>query len=444
MFANYRNIKLSRAQWGFVAFVALLSIVAMFDVHASILGGIALANAPLAVTLEGLATELKGAQSEFKSKSEELTAMGGELTTKYQRQEQVSKELKEAIDKAIPSLDTIRGRIQELEQKLADAHKNNVEEVKSYGDQVVGSESYESFKSRGFGGSMRHEVKVVSSTTAAGLITSYRETEPAGLPRRGLVIRDLLNIVPISTSSVDYPVQNVRTNNAAPVAESAAKPYSDYGWTTATVPVRTIAHLAKLTRQALDDARRLVGEVNAEMRYGLGLVEEAQLLFGNNTGQSLHGIMPQATAYSAPITPTAAGTLTKIDVLRLAMLQNALALWPADGIVLNPADWTDIELTKTGDGAYLFSNPQGTVSPRLWGLPVVQTPAMTIDNFLVGNFAVGATLYDRMGVEILISTENVDDFEKNMATMRAEERIALAVKRPTAFTKGVFGDILTP
>jgi hypothetical protein len=32
----------------------------------------------------------------------------------------------------------------------------------------------------------------------------------------------------------------------------------------------------------------------------------------------------------------------------------------------------------------------------------------------------------------------VDDFEKNMATMRAEERVAIAVKRPAAFTKGVF------
>ena len=48
-----------------------------------------------------------------------------------------------------------------------------------------------------------------------------------------------------------------------------------------------------------------------------------------------------------------------------------------------------------------------------------------------------------MAVEVLISTENVDDFEKNLATMRAEERVAIAVKRPTAFTKGTFSTART-
>lgn len=136
-------------------------------------------------------------------------------------------------------------------------------------------------------------------------------------------------------------------------------------------------------------------------------------------------IMPQATAFAVPGGFTLMQALpgvTKIDVLRVAMLQNALALLPADGIVLHEIDWADIELTKTKDGAYLFSNPQGTVSPRMWGLPVVSTPAMTAGDFLVGNFLMGATVYDRMGVEVLISTENVDDFETNRATMRAEER----------------------
>ena len=76
-------------------------------------------------------------------------------------------------------------------------------------------------------------------------------------------------------------------------------------------------------------------------------------------------------------------------------------LLPADGVVLNDIDWADIELTKTSDGAYLFTNPQGTVSPRMWGLPIVNTPAMTAGDFLVGNFAMGATVYDRMGVEVL-------------------------------------------
>src|SRR5690606_25229480 len=172
--------------------------------------------------------------------------------------------------------------------------------------------------------------------------------------------------------------------------------------------------------------------------YGLGFVEDRQILFGPGTGQNLHGIMPQATAFALPAGFTRRAGTTKVDVLRVAMLQNAVAMLPADGVILNDVDWADIELTKTTDGAYLFAQPQGSVSPRMWSLPVVTTPAMTADNFLVGNFVMGATVYDRMSVEVQISTENVDDFETNRATMRAEERIGLAVKRPQAFTKGLF------
>lgn len=354
----------------------------------------------------------------------------------------LSKAAKLSADELLTKFNELTADLRAVEQKAV-AHLSGPARTKSYGEQLQESAAFKTFVERGMQGSMKLEMakfseKAVTSTAAGGLIRPLYETDPVELPRRQLRIRDLLNVVPIQTSSVDYPKQSTVTNAAAPVAESAAKPYSDYAWTNATAPVRTIAHLAKLTRQAMDDAPRLVAEVDSEMRYGLALVEEAQILNGSGTGQNLNGIVTQATAYAAPIT---IASPTSIDMIRLAMLQGALALYPANGIVLNEADWAFIELMKTTDGAYLFSNVQGTIQPRLWGLPVVATPAMTIDKFLVGDFLRGATLYDRMGVEVLISTENVDDFEKNLATMRCEERLALAVKRPAAFIYGDFGRV---
>lgn len=350
----------------------------------------------------------------------------------------MSASAKQTADELLIKFNELQAEVRDAEQKAAGRDKGGEQKVKTYGEHVVESAQFKSLmKERAGRGSVAFTIqKAVTSTAAGALIRPQYETEPVALPRRRFTIRDLLPVVPVTTSSVDYPRQTTRTNSAAPVAESAAKPYSDYAWSNATAPVRTIAHLAKLTRQAMDDAPRLVAEVDAEMRYGLSLVEEAQLLNGNGTGQNISGLMTQATAYAAPIT---IGSATSLDVLRLAMLQATLALYPADGIVLSNQDWARIELTKTTDGAYLFANPQGTVEPRLWGLPVVDTPAMAIDAFLVGAFRFGATLYDRMDVELLISTENVDDFEKNLATMRAEERIALAVKRPGAFIAGDFG-----
>lgn len=373
---------------------------------------------------------------EFKSAHEEVKGLGGELKAKMEAGEKVSTELKEQVDKTLTGFNGLKAQIEEMEQKLARGAGDDSRREKSMGEQFVESKGFGEFRERGAQGSVKVEVKAVTSANAGGLIRPLYETEPVSLPRRRFTIRDLLPVIPISTSSVDYPKQTTRTNAAAPVAETAAKQYSDYVWSNATAPVRTIAHLAKITRQAMDDAPRLISEIDAELRYGLGLVEEDQILNGDGTGQNLSGIVTQATAYSAPITITSP---TSIDLLRLAMLQASLALWPADGIVLNEADWARIELQKTTDGAYLFANPQGTVESRMWGLPVVATPAIAADKFLVGAFKMGATLYDRMGIEVLISTENVDDFEKNLATMRAEERIALAVKRPGSFIYGDFG-----
>ncbi|WP_218662219.1 phage major capsid protein, partial [Enterobacter cloacae] len=58
--------------------------------------------------------------------------------------------------------------------------------------------------------------------------------------------------------------------------------------------------------------------------------------------------------------------------------------------------------------------------------------------FLTGAFNAGAQIFDREDANVVISTENADDFEKNMISIRCEERLALAVKRPEAFVYGSF------
>ena len=104
--------------------------------------------------------------------------------------------------------------------------------------------------------------------------------------------------------------------------------------------------------------------------------------------------------------------------------------------MLHPTDWAKIELTKDSQGRYIVGDPTGVLGKRLWNLPVVDTQAMGVGHFLTGAFRLGAQIFDRQTIEILMSTENENDFIRNMITIRGEERLALAVYRPAAFTYG--------
>jgi len=372
---------------------------------------------------------------------EAVKKIAGEAEKEVKRVGDLSTETKARADEALTRfnvLDELKTRIDDLEQKATRPGGGGADQVKSYGAQVAEHEGIKALHSKERA-ALRIELKAITTASGSGggLIQSLRETEPVSLPQRpDIVLRDLLTVMPISTGSVEYPKQTVRTNNAAPAAEGTAKAYSNYGWTKATANVRTIAHLAKLTRQTLDDAPRLQAEVDAEMRYGLLISEDAQILLGDGTGENLYGLYPQATAYALPSGATA--PTTAIDKLRMAILQSVLALYPADGMALNPIDWANIEVLKDAAGGYIFANPLQMAGPTLWGKPVAQTQSMTAGNFLVGAFKQAATLYDRMQPEVLISSENADDFEKNLLTMRCEERVALAVKRAAALIKGAF------
>ncbi|WP_414430843.1 phage major capsid protein [Alcanivorax sp. IL3] len=171
------------------------------------------------------------------------------------------------------------------------------------------------------------------------------------------------------------------------------------------------------------------------MMHGLKLKEELQLLLGSGTGNNLEGLYTAASAYSQPAGAVVDGE-TMLDRLRLMLLQVELAEAFATGIVMNPVNWANAEMLKDANKQYLFSNPQATTTGRIWGRDVVATQSMPQGETLVGDFATHAQLLDREDASVAISFENKDNFERNLATLRVEERAVLAIYRPEAFVKG--------
>jgi HK97 family phage major capsid protein len=397
---------------------------------------------------QALADKIGELGTSLASIKEQVQNIGADFTEKLKASGEVSTELKEKTDKALAELGDVTTRLSGLEKRAA-REKEMVESgPKSLGELVLESAEFKAAKlDGGSRGSVRVKVSrgeladITSANTTVGtgrsqgtsLVPAQRIPGIVAPPNRAMTIRDLLAPGQTDSSNVEYVKETGFTNNAAPVAEGALKPKSDITFDLVSAPVRTIAHIFKASRQILDDAAGLRSYIDARARYGLQFKEEVQLLTGDGAGQNLHGLVPQATAFAPAFTPTGE---TGIDRLRLAVLQVVLAEYPASAFVLNPIDWTKIELTKDLGNNYIIGNPQNGISPTLWNLPVVQTQAMAVGEFLTGAFNMAAQIYDRLEIEVLLSSENVDDFEKNMFTIRAEERLALAVYRPEAFVTG--------
>ena len=367
--------------------------------------------------------------------------------------ETLIKEHATATEEAIEEVKGVTGELKEqvaaLEQKAArGGGRPDRGGLPSIGSLVIDDENVKAMIGNVVAG-RRHSVAmkavITSATTdadgsAGDMLVPYRDTL-VSMPKRRMTIRDLLQVVQVTGNSVEYAKQTGYTNNAATVAEGADKPQSELKIDLVNTPVRTIAHWVLASKQILDDAPQLQGFIDQELLYGLAYVEDNMLLNGAGSGTDLNGIYTQATASTANAAVIA--TPTKIDVIGMAILQQNLTNLPADGIVLNPGDWTSMQLIKDTAGAYILGNPQDGAQPRLFGLPVVLTPAMTVDKFLVGNFKGSATLYDRWAARVEVSTEDSDNFRKNLVTILAEERLALAVKNTLGFTKGDFSDQIT-
>lgn len=355
--------------------------------------------------------------------------------------------IQEGSKDAVAALNTkaqeLHARLFEIEQTIgaikAAGAARTPQERQDIGDLFIESKQWKDFVARGASAKHSSEAfKVKAITSIAGGAAGIWSDRLPGVieePLRPLSIRNLLPVGRTSTNLIEWVRENVFTSNADVVSEGTQKPESNITYERKNTPVSTIAHFIMATRQVLADFPMLASLINGRLRIGLAIAEENEILLGDGTGEHLLGLIPQATDYDTTLNKSGD---TMIDTIRHAMLQVTLAYYPSSGIVMSPTDWHNLELTKDNENRYLMASPSARTPPMLWGLPVVASHAMTQGGFLVGAFALAATLWDREDASVAVSTEDRDNFIKNMVTILCEERIALTVERPRAFVYGNF------
>jgi HK97 family phage major capsid protein len=399
--------------------------------------------------------EFKAAVATMAAATDEVKRFAEKTQTEMKNLGDATRETKESADKALVDLNVAREEVKSakaqldaLELKVASRSAPASVEHKSVGQSVVDSEEVKALIA---GAAKSARVKLdnvnlegtaVLSATATWGATASVSNSLVAAQRAALVqplmerlsVRDLIAQGRTNSNAIEYPREVSATNAAAVVAENTLKPLSDFVFNMESSPVRTIATRVKASRNILDDAPQLQSYIDGRLRYFVRRAEDDELMNGDGTGQHLDGLVANATAYAAPAGITGTNAL---DTLRIAALQAELALLPTSGFVLHPTNLAVLQTIKDAAGNYIVGNPQGAIGVgNLWGIPVATTIRIAPGFFLAGAFAEGAQIFDRLGVEVLISTEDEDNFSRNMVTIRAEERLALAIYRTEAFVYG--------
>lgn len=406
--------------------------------------------------ISGALTKAREEMTNRLKQQEEEIQKHGETTSKTAEQIQKAEE---NINKCCEDMKSQEERLQDVEKRLGrpsvygggggnlpPGHKRCTP-----GEQFVMSDVFEQMQKNRTPTGERFELRslheletkdITSDSASAGaLIDEMRLPEIFRDPADRLQhVRDLLNVGQTSSNAIEYSVDHGGfTNNAGPQSsELSAKNKSDQSFDLKTESVQTIAHYMIASRQVLEDAPMLRSYIDGRLTYGLMLEEDDQILNGDGTGGTLNGILTNPNIQDVGSPGDVQSGDTRLDHIRRAIAAGRRSNYPMNGILLNPDDWADLELTKGSDEHYIWVTvPQGGES-RLWRVPVVESNAIASGDFIVGNWDLAATLWDRQQSNIRVSESHQDLFVKNGVVILAEERLALTVYRPQAFVKGQF------
>lgn len=303
-------------------------------------------------------------------------------------------------------------------------------ERKSFGEMFTDSVAYKG--RQGQNGPEAHiavELKTLFETGNGWAPETTRTGRIVDFATRPIQVLDLFPSGQTSQAAVVYMEETTFTNNAAETAEGSTYPESALELTEVTETVRKISTWLPMTDEQLADVPQARGYINNRLPFMLRQRLDSQTLVGNGTAPNLRGVLNrtglQTQAKGADPVPDAVyKALVKVRVTGRAA---------PNAIVMHPNDWQGVRLLTTADGIYLWGAPSDAGPARMWGLPVVETDAITENTGLVGDFANFSELTTRSGIDVQVSNSHGEFFTAGKQAVRADLRVALCIYRPAAF-----------
>jgi len=392
-------------------------------------------------------------QTELKAGFEALDKQVGDTLAKYDSEFKESGKASKATQDDLKALTkdhkAMHDQMVAMGDQITDIAQKGVkiEETqasKGIGELFVASDAFAGFKN---GNSSRARATFENNTIVTGGDNSVTRHDqlPGVVPGAVRQLTVMPTVVQGQTSSniVYYSRELSWTNNAAGTAENTTKPESDLTFEEVNVPVRTIPHFIKVSKQALDDSTFLSSYIDRRMAHGVNNAVENQVITGDGTGQNYSGWLAAGNFQEI----TATGT---IDIYGLANVQKYAIIaadYQPDYFYMNPADWSTAELIRRAAGDAAFVAASGAVTyvnngltPLLWGLPVILSNNVPAGSIICKSVDADMHL-NRQQTTVEMFEQDGDNVTTNLITIRAEMRGAEAVMVPAAINRGLIANI---
>jgi len=265
-------------------------------------------------------------------------------------------------------------------------------------------------------------------STGSTVTTSEEVASPVSLGMPATSVLDFLPVRKIEGGVYSYLRAVTRTNNAAPVADGAPKPVSQYQLERVDGKLSVVAHLSEpIPEYWIKDSADLSRFLDTEMAFGIAQAVEEQAVNGNGTPPNFTGMLAvsgiQSQAFATDAVTSIRKAITGVEVLG----------YKPSGLVMNPTDFEALELLNVDAAHYALSTgaavlPVDRAKMQVWGVPVA----------LSNTISEGTALLISEGAAGLVTDGVVDTrvgyvaggFEKNEVVARVETRAAVEVYRP--------------
>ena len=363
-------------------------------------------------------------------KTELLEANKGEIKTLTEANEAALKALAEKYDEDMETMKAAlkQAKIGEINERLKGASEFILEKLST--------EEGENFlKAFIKGKKFEFEISEKAMLKPVGGVAP-QFTDIVGPGHDDFHARDLIPVFPTISDLIKFIQFTVDPDAGfGYTAEGGQKPDLGYIATVQQAIVQKIAGLLDVSDEMLDDVVGFRAWIAYELPKAYLDFEDYQIYKGVGGNDAILGLWTQADPQTLPLgsVTQASNTIDKVmaGITEIRMLRRGTS-----AAVVSPVEWMEILINKGNTEEYTYPiilRADGVMT--IGGIPIYWSNVFLEGEGLVGDFARGAAIFQRKGMEIAYSTEHKDNFGKNMVTIRLEGRIALVIRVPEAFKK---------